>query len=270
MKNYLKYIMIFAAAVFSTCAAAQTTDYIIKSVTGSVEYKLKGADDWKPAKRLLSVPKSSMLRIADGARVAVYSQANPQVLVIDTRGEHRLRTLIDEAEKKAAKSRAGKLADVFAGHSGRDATVRSGTSYRGPADAETLLPLYEAVTSPALSGNAPVALSLVKNSEGDMSVELSNANDKALEFALFVKIGGKYSVVPISGDEADKSTLTIPAGATCVVPDCTLAHVEDMEVVAVASPDTFDPRMLTLILNSPSEVEKTAAGSAIAVRGVVR
>lgn len=239
------------ALAFAT--SAQKTEYIIKEVKGNVEYRLKQTDEWKLAKRLLAIPKSSIIKIADGGAMTIYSQSNPQTLTINTSGEHRLRTLIDEAEKKAAQARGGELAHVIKGHGEQGQTLRSGTSYRGPADMSDLIPITAAVKT--ASASASIGLTLTKDSEGDYGVGLSNDSDTPLVFAVIVNVAGKYSALRISDDPASTKTLLLPAGSSLTVPECTLADIDGMQAVAVAAKESFDPETLCIVLNSPATSE---------------
>lgn len=272
MNTLVKTLLMSIALMFSAGASAQKAEYIVKELKGSVEYKLKAGDAWQPAKRLLSLPKSAMLNLGAGAEITVYSQANPQPLRITTTGENRLRSLITEAEKKSAESRGTELAHIFKGHSEQSQTMRSGTSYRGPADQTMLSPLSLAVKSPAPFDKAPIALTLVKDNEGDYSVELSNNSDIPLATAVILKIGDRYSALRISDDASDAGMLILPAGIKITVPECTLIAVDGMQAIAVASKEPFSAETLCLLLNSPADTgnDNGPDTGAVAVEASVR
>lgn len=271
MKTLLRSIILCIALTIASIAPAQKTEYIIKEVKGNVEYRLKQADEWKPAKRLLSIPKSSLIKITDGSGMTVYSQSNPQTLKINTPGENRLRTLIDAAEKKAAKTRGGELTHVFKGYGEQVKTLRSGTSYRGMEDMAGLSSIAAAVLTANTSDNASIGITLAKDNEGDYGVELSNNSDTPLVFAVIININGKYNALHISDNPASSSTLVIPAGVNLTLPECTLADIEGMQPIAVASKETFDPETLCLILNSQAAVQNNDGTDigAVAVKALV-
>lgn len=253
MNKLLKTLLLFVTLALCTSASAQRTEYIVKEVKGSVEYKLKATDDWQPAKRLLSLPKSSILKLADGASITVYTRENPQALRISTAGEHKLRTLITEAEKKATESRGNALTHILNSQNSAGQTVRSGTSYRGAADVSMLASLSEAVKSPLQAGNAPISLRLIKDEEGDYDLELSNNSSDALALAVIVKVNDKYNALNIAGDGS--GILILPEGKSAVVPECKLVGIEGMRVIAIASEEEFSPETLCILLNSPAETK---------------
>lgn len=269
MKTLRSLILILTLTLTFT-ASAQKNEYIVKEIKGNVEYRLKQTDDWKPVKRLLSIPKSAIIKIAEGGSMTIYSQSNPQTLKINTSGERRLRPLIEEAEKKAAQARGGEIAHVIKGHGEQGQTIRSGTSYRGPADMSELLPITAAVRTATAS--APIGLTLTKDSEGDYGVGLSNDSDTTLVFAVIVNIGGKYSALGISDDPESTKTLLLPAGAVLTVPECILADIEGMQAVAVAAKKPFDPETLCIVLNGQgATVDKDGTDmGAVAVKALVK
>lgn len=272
MNTLLKTLWLGIAIVLSGAASAQNNEYIVKSIKGSVEYKLKQTDEWQPAKRLLSLPKSSILNIASGAEITVYSQSNPQPLRLAKQGENRLRTLISEAEKSATAGRGKELTEVFKGTGGGGVTMRSGTAFRGNEDQSALLPLSKAVKSPVASGKAPISLTLIKDGEGDFDVEICNNTAEPLATAVIINIGGKYSALQISGDASNPGMLEIPAGNKLVVPDCKLVDIEGMKVIALASKNPFNPETLCTVMNGSSqdENENGSDAGAVAVEATIR
>lgn len=265
MNTLLKSIVLCIVLAFSGHALAQKSEYIIKDIKGSVEYKAKPTDEWQPAKRLLSLAKSALVKIADGSEMTIYSQSNPQILRIATPGENRLRTLINEAEKKAAEARGGEIAHVFKGHGAQRQAVRSGTSYRGPADKAMLMPLFDAVKAPVSGEKAPIALGLIKDSNGEYDVELANNSDTELAIAVIILIDGRYSALRISDGTGDNGIVTLPAGVKMVIPECKLVAVNGMKAIAVASQEAFSPETLCIVLNSPADKDNGPAGEGGAV-----
>ncbi|MDE6556246.1 MAG: hypothetical protein K2K55_04710 [Duncaniella sp.] len=271
MKLNLRIFLFLISVIVSCSAGAQKMEYIIKEIKGNVEYRLKPTDDWKPAKRLLSLPKSSLMKIADGSSLTIYSQSNPQTLKINTPGENRLRTLITEAEKRAAKTRGGELAHVIKGHGEPGLTMRSGTSYRGMEYKLGLASIAASVKAAGISGSTPIGIALVKNSDGDYEVNLSNNSGETYMFALLANVGGRYSAIHISDDPQMSTTLVLPEGISLTLPECTLADIDGMQVIALATKNNVDPEALCLILNKTSD-ETTAsepAADAVAVKAII-
>lgn len=272
MNTLLKTLWFSIAIVVSGTVCGQNNEYIVKSVKGSVEYKLKSTDDWQHVKRLLSLPKASTLNIAAGSELTVYSHSNPQPLRITKQGESRLRTLISEAEKSATVSRGKELLSVFNSKGNKGVTMRSGVSYRGNEDQAFLLPLSKAVKSPATSDKAPISLTLIKDGEGDFDVEISNNSADNLATAIIINVDGKYSALHISGDSSNPGMLDLPAGMKLVIPDCKLIDIEGMKVVALASKDVFNPETLCTVMNgsSQNENENGSDAGAVAVEASIR
>ncbi|MDE6263618.1 MAG: hypothetical protein K2M11_00585 [Paramuribaculum sp.] len=273
MNTLLKTLWLSITIALAATVSAQNNEYIVKSVKGSVEYKLKSSDDWQPVKRLLSLPKASTLNIAAGAELTVYSQSNPQPLRISKQGESRLRTLIAEAEKSATVSRGKEIISVFNSKGNKGITMRSGTSFRGNEDQEFLLPLSKAVKSPAASGNTPISLTLIKDGEGDFDVEISNNSADNLAAAIIINVGGKYSALHISGDASNPGMLDLPAGMKLMIPDCKIVDIEGMKVVALASKEVFNPETLCTLMNGSniqSENENGSDAGAVAVEALIR
>lgn len=272
MNTLLKTLWVSIAIILSGAAYAQNNEYIVKSVKGSVEYKLKSPDDWQPVKRLLQLPKSSTLNIASGSEITVYSKSNPQPVRITKQGENKLRALISDAEKSATSGRAKEIAAVFNGTGTQGATMRPGVSYRGNENQSMLLSLSKAVKSPTTSGKAPISLTLIKDSDGDFDVEISN-NTETLAIAIIINIGGKYSALRISGDASNPGMLDLPAGMKLVIPDCKLVDIEGMKVVALASKAVFNPDTLCTVLNGSNNQNENENGSdagAVAVEALRR
>ncbi len=265
MNTLLKTLWLSIAIVMSVTASAQNNEYIVKSLKGTVEYKKNQNDEWKPAKRLLTLSKSSFLNIAPGSEITVYSQTNPQPIRISKQGESRLRTLISDAEKSATTSRGKEIADVFKGAGGDRMSAHSGVSHRGIDDQAMLLPLSKAVKSPAASGKAPISLTLIKDSEGDFDVEVSNNSADTLATAVIINVGGNYSALHISGDTSNPGLLVIPAGNKLIVPDCKLVDIEGMKVVALASKNVYNPETLCTLMNGSVQDENGIGSDAGAV-----
>lgn len=263
MNRFIKSTIFFMALALATTVCAQRTEYIIKEIKGQVEYRLKATDEWQTAKRLLALPMSSTLKVADGASLTVYSRENPQTLCISTPGENKLRKLVTEAQKRAEESRGNALAHVLKGAGTTGQTVRSGTSYRGAEDASMLVTLSEAVKSPSDPQKAPISLALIKDSEGDYELELSNLSDGPLVMGVIVKVNDRYSAVDISGDSS--GMLVLPAQSRALVPECKLAGIEGMRVIAVASPEAFSPQTLCVMLNGTAEAHDGAGSGAGAI-----
>lgn len=269
----MKTLWVSIAIILSGAAYAQNNEYIVKSVKGAVEYKLKQTDEWQQVKRLLSLPKASTLNIASGAEITVYSKSNPQPIRITKQGESRLRTLIAEAEKSAAVSRGKEILSVFNSKGNKGVAMRSGTSFRGNEDQAFLLPLSKAVKSPAASDKAPISLTLIKDGEGDFDVEISNNSADAVAAAVIINVGGKYSALHISGDASNPGMLDLPAGMKLVIPDCKLVDIEGMKVVALASKAVFNPDTLCTVLNGSNNQNENENGSdagAVAVEALRR
>lgn len=262
--------MLCMTLILASTSSAQKNDYIIKEIKGNVEYRLKQTNEWKTAKRLLSIPISSQIRISDDGAMIIYSRSNPQIIKISTAGEHNLRYLLNEAKKKTSRSRGGELVHVFSGLSKQELTLRSATSYRGPADISDLSHIAAAVRTATAS--APISLTLTKDSVGDYRVALSNDSDAPLAFAVIVNVEGKYSALSISNDSISEHILILPAGAALTVPDCTLADIGGMQAVAVATNVIFDPKTLCIMLNSPANKENNDGTdiSAVAVKASLR
>lgn len=259
MERLFRNIILVLALTVAFTTSAQKTEYIIKEIKGNIEYRLKQGEDWKQAKRLLTLPKSALIKVGDDAVMTIYSQSNPQTLKINTPGENRLRTLIDQAEKKAAQSRGGELAHVLKGHGEQSQTVRSGTSYRGAADVSGLEAIAAAVGA-ASTGKAPIGLVLTKVSEGDYAVELSNSGEMPLVCAVLVNVAGRYTALNISDDPASTTTIVLPPGTQFTVPECTLAEIPGMQAIAVGAGESFDAGTLCTVLNRPAGDERSATG----------
>lgn len=254
MNNLLKILIVSVSLSLAIISPAQKVEYIVKGIKGTVEYKMQSTEAWQPVKRLMSLPKSATVKMADGSQLTVYSQSNPQALVISKAGENRLRTLITESEKQAAQSRGQGLTDIFEGGKRDGKTMKSGTGYRGSADKELLQQLTIAVKSPSTdTAGAVVGLSLIKNSEGDFAVELSNVSDIEKAIAVIVDVDGRYSALRISDDPANPYLLTCPAGMRFIVPECTLIGVDNLKAIAVAADEVFDPQILCLLLNADED-----------------
>lgn len=271
MNNLKKFLVVMIGLWVATAACAQKTEYIIKNVKGAVEYRLKPSDAWQPVKRLLTLPKSSTVKIGDGAEITVYSESNPQPLRITSTGENKLRTLINEAEKKSAEARGGELAHLLKGTGGSAQTVRSGASYRGPADQGIIPLIAKAVKTPVASTpKTAISLTLVKDEEGDYDVVLSNNSKKDLSVAVIVNTGRKYTALRISDDANNASLLELPAGVSLTIPECKVVGLEGIKAIAVGAEEIFSPETLCVVLNSPAEpenggnaTEKSAAVTAV-------
>ena len=265
MNSFVKVLFLSIMLSITAIASAQKTEYTVHNLKGSVEYKLKQADGWQPVKRLMSLPKSSFLKIADGAELTVYSTSNPQPLRLTLAGENKLRTLINDAEAKSAKTRGSKITQIFNGQGKPGVIMPAGTSYRGQDDDTILVDLYNAMLSPMPVGNAPVSLSLINGGDGDFNVELSNNSDIDLAVAVIINVSGNYSDINISGDPSNMGMLVLPAGVTMIVPECSLIGIEGMKVYAVASPEPFSPETLCVLLNSEARGEKPNGSDSRAV-----
>lgn len=272
MNSFVKMLFLSIMLSISVIASAQKAQYTVHDIKGSVEYKLKQSDDWQPAKRLMSLPKSAILKIDEGAQLTVYSNSNPQPLRLTLAGENKLRTLISNAEAEAAKSRRLKITHILDGHGEPGKIMPAGTSYRGQDDDVILRDLYNAIFSPVSQGKAPVSLSLIKDGNGGFNVELSNSSDLDLAVAVVINVAGNYSDVSISGDASNVGLLVLPAGVSMVVPECTLIDIEGMKVYAVASSDMFSPQTLCVLLNGnvPSEKNNGSESRAVAVEASVK
>ncbi len=270
MNTILKTLWLAILLSVATIASAQKSEYIVKDIKGSIDYKLKATDEWKQVKRLTPLSKSAILNFADGSEMTVYSTTNPQPLRIIGAGEKRLRTLITEAETKAAKSRGNELAHILKGQGEQTKTLRSGTSYRGQEDDANLLSLYNALISPDSSGNASITLNLIKDEEGNYNVELTNNSDTDMATAVIINIADTYSALSISDDPTNPGLLILPAGMKLIVPECTVIDIDGMKAFAVASYEEFSPQTLCVLLNS-RKVENNDGpdNGAVAVEGAV-
>lgn len=273
MRTLLKSFVLGTALTLSGIASAQNSEYIVKKVEGSVEYRPKSTSEWQPVKRLQTIMKSSLINIADNGSLTIYSLGNPQILKIDKQGENRLRQLITEAEKKANEARKTKLVDIVKGHEEGKAQLFSGVSDRGMEGMSWLSTFAEAVKTASISGKASIGITLVKDSEGDYGVELKNDSGSALVFAVIIDIDGQYSALRISDDHATPSAIVIPSGASLTLPECSIADIEGMEVIAVAARKYFNPATLCVVLNSPADLEKSDGSnnnSVVAVKATTR
>lgn len=270
MNLTLKMICLAIMVTISSIASAQKTEYIVKDIKGSVEYKAKASEEWKQVKRLTPLSKSSILNFNNGSEITVYSTTNPQPLRITGTGENRLRTLITDAEAKAAKARGNELAHILKGHGEQTKTMRSGTSYRGQEDDANLLSLYNAVISPSSTGNEPITLNLISDGDGNYNVELTNNSDTDLATAVIINLSDNYSALSISDDPSNQGMLILPAGMKLIVPECTVIDIEGMKAFAVASYEPFSPQTLCVLLNSRKvENNNGPENGAVAVEGAI-
>ncbi len=241
----MKHVILFFIIIASAIIARAQSEYIVYSAKGDVAVS-NNSGGWDKVGHLDRLSSSSNIRIGQGGELKIYSKKSPQILRINTTGEHRLRRAAKEAAKEATNRRTRVIAPIASG-SAHDKTIPSGVGYRSPADDGAIATIASAVTNPSKSDD--YCISATNIGDGLKGIILTNNGKAAVAAAAIVVDNGRYTPLNISGDFAKPGVIELPATSSYTVPECQLVLSEGAKIIMVISDRLFDTDALCLLLN---------------------